>query len=161
MRGKLRLAEGHVDLSAPRWTLVAMHDAEEKFDEAQQLMPKSPDPQLGLAYLYAYGLKDIDKADAALQQAERHGYRSGNREKNMLADGYRQRANLKVCSAKRFWPWPKPVKTNMCSSRWCPIFFEILTSCVHPENIGGIHLLGVDCLPLNGYRNGFVKRIAT
>ena len=56
-------------------------------------MPKSPDPQLGLARLYVYGLKDIDKADAALQQAERHGHRLGNREKAQLADGYRQRAD--------------------------------------------------------------------
>ena len=56
-------------------------------------MPKSPDPQLGLARLYVYGLKDIDKADAALQQAERHGHPLGNREKAQLADGYRQRAD--------------------------------------------------------------------
>jgi hypothetical protein len=39
-----------------------------------------------------------------------------------------------------------------------PHFFEILISGVRPENIGGIQLLGVNCLPLDGYRNRFVKR---
>ncbi len=93
VRGRLRLIEGHIAMGTPRWTVATMHDAEAKFEEAQQLLPKSPDPQLGLARLYVYGLKDIDKADAALQQAEHHGYRLGNRERNLLADGYRQRAD--------------------------------------------------------------------
>ena len=37
-------------------------------------------------------------------------------------------------------------------------FFEILVSSVRPENIGGMELLGVHCLPLYGLRNRFVKR---
>ena len=68
-----------------------------KFNEAQQLMPHSPDPQLGLARVYVYGLKDIDKAYEALQQAEKLGYVLGKREKAQLADGYRDRAE------KLFW----------------------------------------------------------
>jgi hypothetical protein len=43
---------------------------------------------LGLARVYVYGLKDIDKAYAVLQEAERRGYKLGNREKAQLADGY-------------------------------------------------------------------------
>jgi exopolysaccharide biosynthesis polyprenyl glycosylphosphotransferase len=39
-----------------------------------------------------------------------------------------------------------------------PHFFEILISGLHPENIGGIQLLGIDCLPLSGYRNRVIKR---
>jgi len=39
-----------------------------------------------------------------------------------------------------------------------PHFFEILISGLRPETIGGVQLLGVDCLPLNGYRDRFVKR---
>jgi tetratricopeptide (TPR) repeat protein len=70
-----------------------LNQAAEKFNEAQQLMPKSPDPQLGLARLYVYGLKDIDKAFIALQEAERLGYPPGNREKSQLADGYSERAD--------------------------------------------------------------------
>ena len=65
----------------------------EKFVEAQKLLPRSPDPELGLALLYIYGLKDVDKADAALQQATHLGYQFGNREKSELADGYRDRAD--------------------------------------------------------------------
>jgi exopolysaccharide biosynthesis polyprenyl glycosylphosphotransferase len=39
-----------------------------------------------------------------------------------------------------------------------PHFFEILISGLRPDIIGGIHLLGVDSLPLSGYRNRFMKR---
>lgn len=39
-----------------------------------------------------------------------------------------------------------------------PHFFEILISGLHPEHIGGVQLLGVNCLPLSGYKNRFVKR---
>ncbi|MGA7240251.1 MAG: serine/threonine-protein kinase [Bryobacteraceae bacterium] len=94
-RGDLRLAEGHV----ARMEGVRHRDAgqltvsAEKFTQAQKLLPHTPDPELGLALLYIYGLKDVDKADAALQQAARLGYKIGNREKSELADGYRDRAD--------------------------------------------------------------------
>jgi eukaryotic-like serine/threonine-protein kinase len=94
-RGNLRLSEGHV----ARMEGVRHHDAgqltvsAEKFAEAQKLLPRSPDPELGLAILYIYGLKDVDKADAALQRATHLGYQFGNREKSELADGYRDRAD--------------------------------------------------------------------
>jgi eukaryotic-like serine/threonine-protein kinase len=94
-RGKLRLAEAHL----ARINGTAHNDATElnlaveKFKEAQRLMPKSPDPQLGLARVYVYGLKDIDRAYQALQQASKLGYSLGNREKAQLADGYLARAD--------------------------------------------------------------------
>jgi hypothetical protein len=94
-RGYLRLCEAQV----ARMEGVRHRDAQqlsiaaEKFAEAQRLLPNSPDPQLGLALLDIYGLKDVDKADAALQQAARHGYQLGNRERAELADGYRDRAD--------------------------------------------------------------------
>jgi hypothetical protein len=56
-------------------------------------MPRSPDPELGLARVYVYGLKDIDKANDALKQAAKFGYKLGNRDQSQLADGYRDRAN--------------------------------------------------------------------
>ena len=94
-RGEFRLCEGQIARiegvrrrDAGQLTLAA-----EKFNQAQQLLPNSPDPQLGLALLYIYGLKDVDKADAALQQAARRGYQLGSREKAQLADGYRDRAD--------------------------------------------------------------------
>jgi serine/threonine protein kinase len=96
IRGKLRLTEGHIARidGTVHHNQAELYQATDKFNEAQQLMPRSPDPQLGLARLYVYGLKDIDKADAALRQADKRGYPLGNREKAQLADGYRQRADL-------------------------------------------------------------------
>jgi eukaryotic-like serine/threonine-protein kinase len=95
VRGKLRLCEGHIariEGGAHRSTAV-MNQAVDKFTEAQRLLPNSPDPELGLARVYVYGLKDIDKAYQALQEAQRLGYPLGVREKLQLADGYRDRAD--------------------------------------------------------------------
>jgi exopolysaccharide biosynthesis polyprenyl glycosylphosphotransferase len=39
-----------------------------------------------------------------------------------------------------------------------PHFFEILLTGLRPDRVGGIQLLGVDSLPLSGYRNRFAKR---
>ncbi len=39
-----------------------------------------------------------------------------------------------------------------------PHFFDVLISGLRPDSIGGIQLLGVDTLPLHGYRNRVVKR---
>jgi serine/threonine protein kinase len=95
VRGKLRLCEGHLaringtSHRSPQELSLAV----EKFDEAQKLLPRSPDPELGLARLYVYGLKDIDKGYDALRQAQERGYALGNREKLLLADGYRDRGD--------------------------------------------------------------------
>jgi hypothetical protein len=95
VRGKLRLCEGQIARIAgtARHNAATLNEAAEKFTEAQQLMPKSPDPELGLARLYEYGLKDIDKTFQALQEAERRGYALGHRDKGQLADGYRERGD--------------------------------------------------------------------
>ncbi len=94
-RYRVRIAEGQI----ARINGTAHNDSAElnlavdKFTEAQHLMPKAPDPELGLARVYVYGLKDIDRAYQALQQAAKLGYPLGNREKLQLADGYRARAD--------------------------------------------------------------------
>jgi tetratricopeptide (TPR) repeat protein/predicted Ser/Thr protein kinase len=95
VRGKLRLAEGHLARinGTSHRSAQELSLAVEKFDEAQKLLPQSPDPELGLARVYVYGLKDIDKGYEALQQARQRGYTLGNREKLLLADGYRDRAD--------------------------------------------------------------------
>jgi len=95
VRGKLRLCEGQVAriVGTARHNAATLSEASEKLNEAQQLMPKSPDPELGLARLYEYGLKDIDKTYVALQEAEKRGYALGNRDKGQLADGYRDRGD--------------------------------------------------------------------
>ena len=94
-RGKLRLAEGHLARinGTAHNDATELNRAVEKFTEAQRLMRKSPDPQLGLARVYVYGLRDMDRAYQALQQAGRFGYRLGNRENAQLADGYRARGD--------------------------------------------------------------------
>lgn len=95
VRGKLRLCEGQVAriVGTARHNAATLNEAAEKLNEAQQLMPKSPDPELGLARLYEYGLKDIDRTYLALQEAEKRGYALGNRDKSQLADGYRDRGD--------------------------------------------------------------------
>ena len=94
-RGKLRLAEGHLARinGTAHNNAGELNLAAQKFSEAQQLMPKSPDPELGLARLYVYGLKDIDRAYQALHEAQKRGYTLGNREQAQLADGYRARGD--------------------------------------------------------------------
>jgi hypothetical protein len=95
VRGKLRLCEGHLARinGTSHRSAAELNVAVEQFTEAQRLMPKSPDPELGLARAYVYGLKDIDKASEAFRQAENHGYKLGSREKAQLADGYLDRAD--------------------------------------------------------------------
>jgi tetratricopeptide (TPR) repeat protein len=95
VRGELRLCDGHlarINGTAHR-NPAALSEAAQDFTEAQSLLPKSPDPELGLARLYVYGLKDIDKADEALNQAARRGYKLGDRDRSQLADGYLERAD--------------------------------------------------------------------
>jgi exopolysaccharide biosynthesis polyprenyl glycosylphosphotransferase len=43
--------------------------------------------------------------------------------------------------------------------RMVPHFFEILVSGLRPDTVGGIQVLGVEALPLNGYRNRSIKRM--
>jgi len=95
VRGKLRLCEGHLARinGASHRSLAELNDAVEKFTEAGRLMPGSPDPPLGLARVYVQGLRDIDKASQAFQQAVKNGYQLGNREKLQMAEAYLDRAD--------------------------------------------------------------------
>ena len=95
VRGKLRLCEGQISRinGISHRDPKTLEDAAEDFTEAGRLLPKSPDPWLGLARLYVYGLKDVDKASDAFQEAARRGYQLGAREKMYLADGYLARAD--------------------------------------------------------------------
>jgi tetratricopeptide (TPR) repeat protein len=102
VRGELRLCEGHI----ARISGLYRHDgkelvtAAERFTEAKQLMPRSPDPELALAQLYVYGMKDLDKAYDALREAQKLGHPLGNREKQQLADGYLDRAGQLISDAQ-------------------------------------------------------------
>jgi len=52
----------------------------------------------------------------------------------------------------------KACENEYVQFKMVPHFFEILISGLQPENIGGIQLLGINCLPLSGYRNRVLKR---
>lgn len=103
IRAKRYLVAGHI--SRIRGTARAngklLADARQKFEEARDLMPKSPDPWLGLARLYVYALKDVEKAEEALRAAAKHGHQMGRREKAQLGDGYRDRAERLLQEADR------------------------------------------------------------
>ncbi len=95
VRGELRLCEGQIDRinGLTHHNAAVLNEAVQKFEEAEQALPRSPDPQLGLEQVYASGLKDLDKAYAALQEVQRRGGKPGNRQYAPLADGYRDRAD--------------------------------------------------------------------
>jgi tetratricopeptide (TPR) repeat protein len=61
------------------------------FREAASLKGGWPDPFLGLARTFIYGLEDVDRGADALAQAEKYGHHPGDRETAQLADGYRAR----------------------------------------------------------------------
>jgi hypothetical protein len=66
----------------------------QEFDQAASLLPNSPDPHLGLARLYVYSFRDLDKAIQEWNLAERH-YKLSPREIEQEADGFRLRAQKK------------------------------------------------------------------
>ena len=94
VQGKLHLCEAHIARmeGEAHHNVAELNGAIQEFQQAQQLMPQSPDPPLGLAHVYL-SLGDVDKAVAASHQAETNGYQLGNSERSQLADGYRDRAN--------------------------------------------------------------------
>jgi serine/threonine protein kinase/tetratricopeptide (TPR) repeat protein len=75
-------------------------DAVSAFREAAELRPNWPDPFLGLARTFIYGLEDVDRGADALAQAQRLGYTPGDRETTQLADGYRARADTLARTAR-------------------------------------------------------------
>jgi serine/threonine protein kinase len=103
IRGKMYVCEGHVSRirGTARNQSKLLNDARVRFEEAHDLIPKSPDPYLGLARLYVYALKDVDKAQEALRAADKRGHELGRREKSQLADGYKDRAEQFLREATR------------------------------------------------------------
>jgi hypothetical protein len=95
-RGKLALATAYASLvrgQAPA--------AQANFEEARSLMPRSPDPHLGLARIFVYWDKNVGRAMAELHEAERLGFRLGPREIEQKADGYRFRAAAELSEARK------------------------------------------------------------
>jgi hypothetical protein len=94
-QGKLALCHGYENLEH------AEHIAQADFEKAVGLMPRSPDPHLGLARIDVYELKNIGKAMAELHEAQRLGFEPGPREMEEEADGYRFRATAELEQARK------------------------------------------------------------
>jgi serine/threonine protein kinase/tetratricopeptide (TPR) repeat protein len=78
----------------------AFADAVVAFREAAGLRPNWPDPFLGLARTFIYGLEDVDRGLDAIAQAEKNGHQPTDRETMQLADGYRVRGETLVKTAE-------------------------------------------------------------
>jgi tetratricopeptide (TPR) repeat protein len=94
-QGKLALCHGYENLEH------AEHIAQADFEKAVGLMPRLPDPHLGLARIDVYELKNIGKAMAELHEAQRLGFEPGPREMEEEADGYRFRATAELEQARK------------------------------------------------------------
>lgn len=90
VKGALRTIDGHLYRirGTARKDANMLEQSREYFEEATQLDSKPPDPWLGLARLYVYNLRDVDRAESALREAEKRHFDIGKRETAMLADGY-------------------------------------------------------------------------
>ena len=106
----LRYCEGHLNRingearKARRETEAArlhLSHAVAAFREAAELRPDWPDPFLGLARTFIDGLEDVDRGADALKQAQRRGYKPGEREILQLAHGFRRRAESNARTARR------------------------------------------------------------
>jgi tetratricopeptide (TPR) repeat protein len=93
--GEARKARGKTVEAQQEFT-----DAVTAFREAAELRPNWPDPFLGLARTFIYGLEDVDRGADALTQAQRFGYTPGDRETTQLADGYRARGDTLARTAR-------------------------------------------------------------
>lgn len=102
LRAGLRYCEGQVDRingeaekHRGNATVANRHftEAISAFREAAELRTDWPDPFLGLARTFIYGLEDVERAADAMKQAQRRGYTPGDREAAQLGDGYRARGD--------------------------------------------------------------------
>lgn len=93
--GKLALCHGYENLER------APSTAQADFLQAEALLPRAPDPHLGLARIDIYALKNIGKARAELHAAEQLGLASGPRESEEEADFYRLRGVSELNQARR------------------------------------------------------------
>jgi serine/threonine protein kinase len=106
-RGKLALVEGYLKLvqanaDQPEHRQASVQAAQAKFQESVSLIPRAPDPHLGLVRIYVYSLRNVGKAMAEIHEAERLGFQPGPREMEQEADGYRFRASSELLAARVF-----------------------------------------------------------
>jgi len=120
LKATLRYCEGHllrINGEAKRsrrqfdQAQADLTEAVTAFREAAELRRHWPDPFLGLARTFIYGLQDLDRGADALRQAERNGYMPGERETAQLADGYRLRGDTLTRNARELRGLPQERET--------------------------------------------------
>ena len=101
IRGTLRYAEGHLKRingeadKSRKETASAQRNFSEAvsaFREAAALRKNWPDPFIGLARTFIFGLDDVDRGADAMTQAQKLGHMPSPRETAQLADGYAARS---------------------------------------------------------------------
>ncbi len=94
-QGQLSRINGEAAKSRDQVPAAERHfaNAVAAFREAASLRRNWPDPFLGLARTFIYGLDDIDRGADAMEQARKFGHVIGPRETAQLADGYRARGD--------------------------------------------------------------------
>jgi hypothetical protein len=116
LRASLRYSDGHLFRinGEARKARREIDDAQAHFSqavtafrEAAALRPDWPDPFLGLARTFIYGLEDVDRGADALKQAQRRGYKPGERETLQLAHGYWRRAESLARTARKLTDLPQ------------------------------------------------------
>jgi serine/threonine-protein kinase len=107
--GQLHRIDGEADKQRRHSATANQHftDAVAAFREAAELRRDWPDPFLGLARVFIYGLEDVDRAADALKQAEKLGYTMGDRETAQLADGYRTKGDSLWQTARQLADMPQ------------------------------------------------------
>jgi len=107
--GQLHRIDGEADKLRHRSPTANQHftEAVSAFREAAELRRDWPDPFLGLARVFIYGLEDVDRAADALKQAEKLGYTMGDRETAQLADGYRAKGDSLWQTARQLADMPQ------------------------------------------------------
>ncbi len=104
IQGKVALVKGYVNLNLAIGAQISVRQhmedrvdrSREGFEIAAQLLPKAPDPHLGLARLYVYSYRLLDKAIEEWDQAEQRHYKLGPREFEQEANGFRLRAQKEL-----------------------------------------------------------------
>jgi tetratricopeptide (TPR) repeat protein len=102
IRGRMYLCEAHLlrIRGVSRGNSKMLNEARARFEQAAELMPRSPDPYIGLARLYG-SLRDVEKLEDALEAAEKRGHDTGRRERGQIADAYRDRGERLMKDAVR------------------------------------------------------------
>jgi hypothetical protein len=105
-QGELALANGYINLERSKSepaekSQAAVEAAKSNFEEAVTMIPRAPDPHLGLARIYVYSIHNTGKAIAELHEAQRLGFQLGPREMEQQADSYRFRAMTELTEARK------------------------------------------------------------